>query len=237
MASVTPTTTGTISSGNYALTVPGGLPLGSYSNLKVVYSGDSTYSALSSNLGTVTVSTDLLSLTYASSQTLVGQPFSLNVAVQGGPGSTTPPTGTLTLSEGTTTLSSLNLSSATASSSGYYTLSIPGGDLSLGANAVKVAYSGDANYAAATSNLTITGVTTLSTGVGLSFVTPLAGQAFTLNAAINPTALAGLPHTGTLTLSDNGSVLTSINLANSTPSSTGYYALSVPAGLPAGTTR
>ena len=146
-------------------------------------------------------------------------------------------TGTLSLVEGSTTLASVNVATAATNNSGQYALTVPSGSLTLGANSVKVVYSGDTNYAAATSNLTITGVASLSTGVGLSFVTPLAGQAFMLNAAVNPTALAGLPHTGTLTLSDNGSVLTSINLASATPSSTGYYALSVPAGLPAGTER
>ena len=80
----------------------------------------------------------------------------------------------------------------------------------------------------------IIGVNTLSTSVILSYATPLAGQSFTMNAAVNPTALAGLPHTGTLTLSENGSVLTSVNLSMATPSSSGYYALTVPAGLPAG---
>ena len=234
LASINVATTTPGSNGYYALTVLGGLPAGTYSNLKVTYSGDSLYSALSSAMGTVTVANDVLALAYASSQTLVGQPFWLNVAIQTSPGSTAAPTGTLTLTEGTITLATLNVGTATANSSGYYTLNVPAG-LALGTNSLKVAYSGDANYAAATSAyLTITGVTTIPTSVGLSYSTPLAGQAFTMNAIINPTAAAGVTHTGTLALSDNGSTLATLNLATATPSSSGYYALSVPAGLPTG---
>ena len=106
--------------------------------------------------------------------------------------------------------------------------------MALGANSVKVSYSGDANFAPATASLTITGVSMLSTSIGLSYGTPLAGQAFTMYAVINPTVLAGLPHSGTLTLSDNGSALASVNLATATPTSSGFLALSVPAGLPKG---
>ena len=233
LVSVNLATTTPSSSGYYALTVPGGLPAGTYSNLKITYSGDSIYSALSATMSTLTVSNDVLAFSYASSQALLNQPFSMNVAVQTNPGIGAVPTGTLTLTAGTTTLSSLNLASATASSSGYYTLSVPAGDLALGSNSLKLAYSGDSNFAAASSSFAITGVTSLTTSLGLGYATPLAGQAFTMFAAVNPT-LAGLPHTGTLTLSDNGSALASVNLSTATPSSSGYYALSVPAGLPAG---
>ena len=233
LASLNVATTSTNSFGDYTLNVPGGLPIGTYSNLKVTYSGDATYSALSSPLGTVTVSNDLLTLGNYTTQTLIGQPYSLGAAIVTASGSTAKPTGTLTLSEGTTTLATLNLATATLTSSGFYTLSIPAG-LPAGANVLKVAYSGDANYAAASSQTTVTGVTIVSTSVGLSWTNPLAGQAFTMNADINPTAQAGFPHTGTLTLSENGSILASVNLATSTPSSSGYYALTVPAGLPVG---
>ena len=117
------------------------------------------------------------------------------------------------------------------SSSGAYTLTVPGG-LALGSNSLKVTYSGDANYSANSSSLTITGVSTLSTSVGLSYATPLAGLPFTMYAAVNPTALSGLPHTGTLTFTDNGSTLATLNLATATPNTSGFYTLSVPAGLP-----
>ena len=234
LASINVATTTPGSNGFYALTVPGGLPAGTYSNLKVTYSGDSLYSPLSSAMGTVTVANDVLALSYASSQTLVGQPFALNVAIQTSPGSTASPTGTLTLTEGTITLATLNVGTATTNSAGYYTLNVPAG-LAAGTNSLKVTYGGDSNYAAAaTSNLTIIGVSLLSTSVGLSYSTPLVGQPLTLGEIINPTAAAGVPHTGTLTLSDNGTVLLSENLATAVASSSGYYALNVPGGLPLG---
>ena len=124
----------------------------------------------------------------------MGQAFSLSAHIVTSPGSTAVPTGTLTLTEGTATLASLSLATATPNSAGYYTLSVPG--LALGANSLKVAYSGDTNYAAVSSSLTITGVTTVSTSIGLSYATPLAGQSFTMNAVINPTVQAGVPTHG-----------------------------------------
>ena len=44
-----------------------------------------------------------------------------------------------------------------------------------------------------------------------------------------------MPRTGTLSLVEAGNTLASVNVATTTPSSSGYYALTVAAGLPAGT--
>ena len=81
-------------SGQYALTVTGGLPAGTYSNLSVVYSGDANYSALTTNLGTVTSANDFLGLSF-NSLNLVGMPYTVNVSIMTVPGSTPPPSGTL----------------------------------------------------------------------------------------------------------------------------------------------
>ena len=43
---------------------------------------------------------------------------------------------------------------------------------------------------------------TTSDTLALSWITPLAGQAFTMNAEINGTLISGTPRTGTLTLSE-----------------------------------
>ena len=51
----------------------------------------------------------------------------MNVAVQTNPGIRAVPTGTLTLTEGSATLATLNLASGTPNSSGYYTLNVPAG--------------------------------------------------------------------------------------------------------------
>ena len=82
------------------------------------------------------------------------------------------------------------------------------------------------------SSVTVTGVSTLPTSVALSYPSVLAGQSFTISAFINGTLLAGVARTGTLTLSQGGTSLASINLATTQPGSSGWYALSVPGGLP-----
>ena len=126
-----------------------------------------------------------------------------------------------------------NLAGA-VNSTGYYTLSVPAG-LAAGANSLKLVYSGDANYNAVSSSLTVTGVSLLSTSLGLSYSTLLSmGQPFTLSAIINGTVQSGVTRTGTLSLLQGSTTLASINLATTSPGSNGYYALTVPAGLPIG---
>ena len=143
-------------------------------------------------------------------------------------------TGTLSIVQGTTTLTSIDITANSPNSSGYYSLTIPAG-VALGSNSLKVVYSGDTNYSSNNYTFFVTGVTSVSTSVSLSYGTPLAYQAWTISAAINGTLLTGIPRTGTLTATLNGNTLASINLATSTPNSGGFYALSVPGGLPVGT--
>ena len=132
-----------------------------------------------------------------------------------------------------TILASVNLATATPSSSGYYALTIPVG-LPAGVNNLTVSYSGDSNYAASTATLRARHLACVATSISLSYGSVLAGQAFTMNAYINGSLLTNTPRTGTLTLSLAGTTLSAINLATATANSSGYYALSVPAGLPTG---
>ena len=53
--------------------------------------------------------------------------------------------------------------------------------------------------------------------IELGWITPLAGQAFTMNAEINGTLISGTPRTGTLTLSEGGNTLANLNLGNAGP--------------------
>ena len=228
VATATPST-----SGYYALAVPGGLSAGTH-NLKVVYTGDTNYSALTSNLATVTAANDLVTASYGS-PALVGQPYTMSATIQEFCWSTTRRTGIASLVEGTTTLASVNVATATPNSSGYYTLTAPTG-LSAGANSLKVVYSGDALYAAASTSFTVTGVAMLPTSISSSYPTSVnMNQSFTVNSIVLGTLAPNVPRTGTLSLMEGSTTLASVNIATATPNSSGYYALTVAGGWAAGT--
>ena len=164
-------TTTPSSSGYYALTVPGGFPAGTYLNLKVIYSGDTNYSALSTMMGTLTVTNDVL----AREQCF--EPNSGRAAIfaecrradqfwQHG------------CSHGYVNADRRDNHALLAQPRFGHRQQFgllhtfgsqrrPG----VGHNSLKVAYSGDTNYSAATVNLTITGVATLSTSVISSYST------------------------------------------------------------------
>ena len=63
------------------MSVPGGLSTGTHS-LSVVYSGDSNYSAATATMAPVVANNDSLALSYSSTAP-VGQPFTLNAAING----------------------------------------------------------------------------------------------------------------------------------------------------------
>ena len=208
------------SSGYYALSVPGGLPAGANS-LKVVYSGDANYLALTSTLATVTSASDFLGLSYTGS-VLVGQPYTVGVSILTGTTPVNPaPTGTLTLMSGTTPLASLNITGVGAEN-GDYTLG--GADRRDGwGHSLSVVYSGDSNYSSATASLTDHRCDDVVDqprrvlqhgGVLWPGVEP---QRFDQRHADH-----WYPATGTLTLSEGGNVLASVNVATTTPNSGGY---------------
>jgi hypothetical protein len=234
LASVNVATTTPSSSGYYALTVPAGLTAGAHT-LKVTYSGDSNYAALTYNLTTITVANDQLLLSNFGSSTLIGQPFSIGVGINGALINGVARTGTISITEGTATLTSIDLSTATPNSSGVYTLSVPGG-LAAGSNALKITYSGDSNYNSVSTTLTVSGVTSLPTSVVSSYSTSATvGQTYTVSSLISGYLQPGVTRTGTLSLMEGTTALASVNIATATPNSSGYYVLTVASGLPAGT--
>src|SRR6185437_6895009 len=103
----------------------------------------------------------------------------------------------------------------------------------LGTNVLDVAYSGDANYAPASTKATIN---VNNDSLALSYSTSVvAGLPYTVNAAITGPLINNTPRAGTLSLLDGSSTLATVNVATATPTSSGYYSLSVPAGLSVGT--
>ena len=134
MATATPN-----SSGYYALTVAGGLPIGTH-NLKVLYTGDTNYSALSITLPTVTSATDFIVPSFTS-PALVGQAYPVNVSFTGSLVNDTPRTGTLSLVSGSSTLLSIDISQVSPNANGSYTLYWAAGP-NAGSNSLAVVYSG-----------------------------------------------------------------------------------------------
>ena len=165
---------------------------------------------------------------------IAGQSWTLTASVNGTLLTGTPRTGTLTLSEGGNTLASIDLSTATpvSGTTSSYALAVPGG-LPLGSDLVTVAYSGDTNYSSASSSVTLN-VTNDTLAISYS-TQALTGQAYTVNAAINGALVNSTPRTGTLSLMEGSNSLASVDVSTATPNSSGYYALTVPAGLATGT--
>jgi subtilase family serine protease len=114
-------------------------------------------------------------------------------------GSSTAPTGTVTLSGGTYTSAAETLS--TSGTIGSYTFAIPAGDLSVGNDTITATYNADGTYAMAIGTATVT-VTSASSGSGT----------YTL-AATTPAAIApGASTTSTLTVSSSNSYAGSVAL-------------------------
>ncbi|GEM_PF-2342720 len=140
------TSLGTASvSGNTASLVVSTLPAGSYS-LTATYSGDSNYSASTSYPATLVISSKQVpsvALTASASSATVGQTVTFTASVTPSSG-TTQPTGTVTFSDGSNPLGSAPLNGSGATT--FSTSALP-----AGANTIYAVYSGDANFAAATS--------------------------------------------------------------------------------------
>ena len=169
LASVNLATATPNSNGYYTLADTAGFATaGSYS-LSVVYSGDSSYAAATYNF-TCTVTSSLVATslgTSGSSSVQAGQAYTLLARIDTPTGVTTAATGTLSLMQGTATLASVNLATATPNSSGYYTLADTAGFTTAGSYSLSVVYSGNSTYAAATYNFTCT--VTLSTAAAPAF--------------------------------------------------------------------
>jgi hypothetical protein len=218
------------SSGYYALVIPAGLTAGSHV-LSIAYSGDDNYAATSSNV-TLSVVNDTLALKYTS-QTLPAAQYSVGVAVKSTQLTGTPG-GTLTLSEGSNTLATVNLTDATPDANGYFTLAA--GNLSVGNHTLRISYSGDGTYTANSASISVKASVPLSTTVGASYSSsPFTGAAYTVNAIVNGIVAQGVARTGTLSLVEGEDTVASVDLATATPNANGYYGLTVANGLAVGT--
>jgi hypothetical protein len=193
----------------------------------VVYSGDATYSGVSMGMATVNAVASVATTTYLGGPTTAaaGQTLTYTASVSSVAGMANG--GLVTFMDGTTTLGT-----ATVSSSGYATFQTSA--LAVGSHSITAFYGGTSQLGTSTSSVLTTKVTGAYVGFSESWATPVANQAWTLNVALVGTLLANTPRTGTITLSLAGTVLASVNISNTSPNGSGYYALLVPDGLPLG---
>jgi len=191
-------------SGSSAQLTLASLSLGSHS-VTAKYNGDSNYTVSVSAAVTQSVSQSGSSTTLTSNAnpSSFGQAVTFTAAVQ--PGYSGVPTGTITFSDGGTSLASISLSGGSA----QLTLS----NLSLGSHSITAKYNGDSNFTASTSTPIAQSVTQAATATNVSSNTNPSsyGQAVTFTATVAP-AYNGTP-TGTVSFFDGSTSLGNANLS------------------------
>ncbi|HEY0701193.1 MAG TPA: Ig-like domain repeat protein [Candidatus Acidoferrales bacterium] len=199
--------TGTLSSG-IATFSTSTLASGSHS-ITAAYAGDSSFSASTSAAVGVSVSAatpptktaTTTTVSPSATQLTTGQTLTLTIHVAPNSGSGTP-TGTLTLFDGATQISSPALVAGAAS---YNSSTLAAGNHSFTVN-----YSGDANFAASVSAavaVTVSAAAKIATttSVSASATQITAGQSVTFTATVAPASGSTTP-TGTVTFYDNASL-------------------------------
>ncbi len=225
---ITKATTNT--AGMYALSVVGGLPVGNHT-LSVAYSGDANYSSASLTLGsTFTVSATAATSTYLSGPTSVsaGQLVSYTASVSAPGTALSVTSGTITFYDGTTVLGTATLNGTT-----YATFQTSA--LTIGSHTLTASYGGTTILNPSTSsalNVTVKGAA-VSLYAGYNSKV-LVGQTVTVSVGMSGTLLANTPRTGTLSLNEGTTTLVSVDIAKTTPTSSGQFPLSVVGGLPVG---
>jgi hypothetical protein len=178
--------------------------------ITAAYSGNATYTTSVSAADSLTVDQDSTTTTLARSvsSTVAGQPVTFtatNKAVAPGAGV---PTGTVTFSNGSTTLATATVVNGVAK----LTISL----LPVGSDSITATYSGDENFlASASASLSQTVSQDATTSVLVaSVVAPVAGQSVTWTATVKAVAPGSGYPTGTVTLLDGATPLTTLTLVN-----------------------
>lgn len=170
-----------------------------------MYAGDTGYAGSTSPKVDVTPtpSTDTLSLTSSVDPSAPGQQVAFTTTVT--PSGYTPPTGSVTFSDGSTSL-------GTATVNYQYQASVSA-TLAAGTHTITAVYSGDSVYPSTTATFTQSAVAPAA-GLTVSSdpVTPTDAQVFTLTAV--PTSPSGYPNpTGTVTVTEGTTTLGTASLS------------------------
>jgi hypothetical protein len=168
-------------------------------NVTATYNGDAEYAPATSSVLSQTVNAASTStmVSLSSNSALSGAPVILTVTLVVMPPGQGTPTGSVTFLDGGIPLGTATLSGGTAT---FSTSS-----LSVGAHGLTVSYSGDAAFAASTSQSLSATINSSGTAVGLSSSTnpSVLGNAVTLSATV--TASGGATPQGTVTFYNGGS--------------------------------
>ena len=137
----------------------------------------------------------------------ISNDLSVGIAVTGASGT---PSGSVTLSSGSYTSSTVSLNDDAA------TIVIPANSLTAGTDTLTATYSGDGIYSSTTGTATVTVdattvLTTTTTTLATSSTTPTYGASVTLTATVSPSAAAG-----TVTFYDGSTTLGTGNLSSGT---------------------
>jgi len=198
--------TSALASGTASLTISFA---GGTHSLSAVYSGDATYVASTSTASTLTMATVSSSTAVTANPTTVSQGFTtvLKATVTGLTGQAKP-TGTVSFTDGTT-----SLGNAALNSSGVGTLTAT--MTTTGPRTITASYGGDGNYqvSSGTAAVTVTATTTSTALTASSSV--VYGVAETLSAKV--TVSTGTP-TGTISFYDGTNLLGTITIASNAAS-------------------
>jgi hypothetical protein len=179
------------------------LPFGTDS-LTAVYQGDTNYATEVSNPISVKVTkpTATVSLTASATTVNVGQLVTITATVNG---TGARPTGTVTFFDGATQLGAVALTAGVAA--------YPTSALALGPHSITASYSGDSNYAGATSTavtVTVNALPVPTVKLTVSASTVNIGQSVTLTATLTG---SGTKPTGTVTFVDGSNPLNTATLS------------------------
>ena len=179
-------------------------------SITAAFAGDSNYNSATSSAVSVTVGKKAASILTSelSKPYTYGSPASLVITVAGGSGGVFP-TGTVTFSNGVTTLGTTNVMSNTQAA-----LTVAAGKLPGGTSTITISYSGDSNFTSATATATVT-VSQVQPTLALtsSASTAFGGTPITFTAKLTYTG-SGTTPTGQITLYDGATAITSLTPTN-----------------------
>ena len=166
------------------------------------YGGDTTYASSSKSVTEEVKQATSTAITASPNPLVAGQSVTLTTTVSDTSGSGTP-TGTVTFSNGSTTLGTATLNSSGTAS--FSTTALP-----VGNDTITASYSGDTTYAASTGTVTETvdqtGTTATTTSVTASPNPAVSGQTVALTATVSSSTGSAAP-TGTVTFSQGSTIL------------------------------
>ena len=177
-------------------------------SIMATYGGDGSFSQNSAVTGlTVNKASTTTSLSSSANPSNFNQAVTFTATVSAVAPGAGAPTGTVTFSEGGSSIGTATLDSTGAAS---FTTS----SLAAGTHAITASYAGDANFNASTSTLSqIVGKSAATVTLNSSANPSVFGQGVTFTITVAPASGSGTP-TGAVMLQDGGSTMSTLNLVN-----------------------